>query len=171
MVENKGIGAGSHEDLLEALRRSEERLRVTMESAVDFAIITTNTEGLIEEWNTGAERIFGYNAEDAKGKRADIIFTPEDKAAGIPDKEMQSAVEKGYAEDERWHIRKDGTRFFMSGVMRPIYNPQLTGFVKVARNITQQKLLEQQKDDFIGIASHELKTPITSIRIYAEILQ
>lgn len=160
-----------HEDLLDALRRSEERLRVTMESAVDFAIITTDPNRLIEEWNTGAERIFGFTAEEVKGQSADIIFTPEDRVAGMPEKEVQTAVEKGYAEDERWHIRRDGTRIFMSGVMRPIYNPQLTGFVKIARNITQQKLLEQQKDDFIGIASHELKTPITSIRIYSEILQ
>lgn len=169
MVEQKG--SDNSEELLEALRRSEERLRITMESAVDFVIMTLNTTGLIEEWNTGAERIFGYKAEEAKGQPGHIIFTPEDIAAGIPEKEMRTAQEKGYAEDERWHMRKDGSRFFMSGVMRPIYNPRLTGFVKVARDMTQQKLIEQQKDDFIGIASHELKTPLTSIAIFAEILQ
>ena len=70
----------------EALRESEERLRITMESAVDYAIISTNTEGLIESWNSGAERIFEYKAEEVLGKSGDIIFTDEDKAAGVPKK-------------------------------------------------------------------------------------
>ncbi len=155
----------------EALSASEERLRVTMESAVDFAIITMNTERIIEQWNTGAERIFGFTAEEAKGKSADIIFTEEDKQKGEPEKEMQTAKLKGYAEDERWHQRKDGSRFYASGIMRSICNPELSGYVKIARDMTQQKLLDQQKDDFIGIASHELRTPVTSIKAYTELLQ
>ncbi len=155
----------------EALRISEERLRVTVDTATDYAIINLNKEGLIEGWNGGAQRIFEYKPEEIIGKPGAIIFTPEDRAADVPEKEMKTAREEGRAPDERWHIRSDGSRFYLSGVMRPIYNPELTGYVKVARDMTEQKLLEQQKDDFIGIASHELKTPITSIKAYTEMLR
>ncbi|MEP6683841.1 MAG: CheR family methyltransferase [Parafilimonas sp.] len=155
----------------EALRKSEERLRITMESAVDYAIINTDINGLIEGWNSGAEHTFEFTADEVIGKPGDIIFTDEDKAAGIPGKEMKTAREEGRAIDERWHRRKDGSNIFLSGTMRPIYNPELTGYVKVARDMTKQKLLEQQKDDFIAIASHELRTPVTSIKAYTELLR
>ncbi|HYJ65970.1 MAG TPA: PAS domain S-box protein, partial [Parafilimonas sp.] len=154
----------------EALHASEERLRMTIDSVTDYAIINTNTERLITGWNTGAERIFEYKAEEVIGKPVDIIFTPEDIAAGMPIKEMQTAIKDGLSPDERWHIRRDGTRFYMSGVMRPILNPDIVGFVKIARDMTEQKLLEQNKDDFIAIASHELRTPLTSIKAYTEML-
>ena len=88
----------------------------------------------------------------------------------MPIKEVQTAMSEGLAMDERWHMRSDGSRFYMSGVMRPILNPGIIGFVKVARDMTEQKLLEQQKDDFIAIASHELRTPLTSIKAYTEML-
>lgn len=154
----------------EALHTSEERLRITLEAAVDFAIINTNNEGIVQGWNSGAEKMFGYTPEEVMGKPSDIIFTEEDKEAGIPNKEMETARIKGKAMDERWHQRKDGSRFFMSGVMRPIYDNNLLGYVKIARDMTEQKLLEQQKDEFISIASHELKTPVTSIKAYTEFL-
>jgi len=131
-------------DAEQALRSSRERLRVTMESAVDFVIITMNQDRLIEHWNTGAERILGFSAEEMKGKAADIIFTDEDRANGAPEQEIQTALKDGYAEDERWHKRKDGSIFYMSGVVRPIYNPELMGFVKVARDVTRQKDAERQ---------------------------
>jgi PAS domain S-box-containing protein len=128
----------------QALRISRERLRVTMESAVDFVIITMGKDRIVEQWNTGAERIFGYTVDEMQGKSADILFTDEDRAHNAPEQEIQSALKEGYAIDERWHQRKDGSRFYMSGVVRPIYNPELTGFVKVGRDITSQKDAEQQ---------------------------
>jgi PAS domain S-box-containing protein len=155
----------------DALRESEERLRIIVESAVDFAIINTDTKGLVETWNSGAQKIFGYTAEEMIGKPTAIIFTEEDQLAGAPEKEMTTAHEKNCAEDERWYRRKGGTRRYVSGTMRPIYNPELTGYLKVARDLTQKKLQEQQKDDFIGIASHELKTPVTSIKAYTELVK
>ena len=127
----------------EALRASEERLRVTMESATDYAIITTSTDGIIEAWSLGAERVFGYSAEEVIGQPSHIIFTPEDVAAGAPEWEMRTAREEGRAPDERWHMRKDGSRFFMIGSMRPILNPVLSGYVKVARDMTEQKQAEE----------------------------
>jgi PAS domain S-box-containing protein len=127
----------------EALRRSEERLRSTVEAAIDYAIITTDTNGMVEGWNSGAEHIFEYSAEEVMGRSADLIFTEEDRANKIPEKEMATAREKGMASDERWHQRKDGSRFFMIGTMRPVYNPQLAGYVKVARDMTGQKKNEE----------------------------
>jgi PAS domain S-box-containing protein len=154
----------------QALRESEAKLKATMDSAADYAIITMNTERKIERWNTGAEKIFGYTAEEITGEPADMIFTPDDKANNVPQKEMETARDAGKANDERWHLRKDGSRVFMSGVMAPIYESSLTGYVKVARDITERQLMEQQKDEFITIASHELKTPATTIKAYAEYL-
>lgn len=128
----------------EALRESEARLRITMETAVDYAIINTDTEGVTEGWSRGAERIFGWLEAEVLGKPADIIFTPEDRAAGAPQQERETAIREGRAPDERWHLRKDGTRFYMSGVMRPIVDGGvLRGFVKVARDLTEQRQVEE----------------------------
>ena len=154
----------------QALRESEAKLKATMDSAMDYAIITTTTEGIIERWNSGAEKIFGYTPDEITGKSADIIFTPEDRDNDVPAKEMETAREKGKANDERWHLRKDGSQMFVSGVMAPIYDGLLAGYVKVARDITERQLIEQQKDEFITIASHELKTPATTIKAYSEYL-
>src|SRR5207245_2062772 len=96
----------------EAVRKSEERLRVTMESATDYVIITTDVNGNIEHWNSGAERIFGYKAAEVTGKNGDFIYTPEDRAAYVPEGERKTAMEEGRAPDERWHMRKNGSRFF-----------------------------------------------------------
>ena len=128
----------------EQLLGSEERLRVTMESAIDYAIISMDTERLVLGWSRGSERIFGYTEEEMRGQLADIVFTPEDRAAGAPPKETETARNEGMAPDERWHIRKDGNRFYMSGVMRPIYDSgTISGYVKVARDMTRQKEAEE----------------------------
>ncbi len=135
------------EDLKQAqelLTRSEERLRVTTESAIDYAIVSMDTERLVQGWSRGSELIFGYTEHEMTGQAADIIFTPEDRAAGAPQKEMETARDEGMAPDERWHIRRDGTRFYMSGVMRPIYNKGIiSGYVKVARDMTKHKEAEE----------------------------
>jgi PAS domain S-box-containing protein len=177
--ENRVLGwfgtATDIEDLKKAeasLRESRERLRITVESASDYAIITLDVLGNITSWSKGAEFTFGYDEAEVIGKYCDIIFTPEDRQSGAPEKEITQAAAEGRALDERWHLRKDGSRFYMSGVMAPIIGDTgLQGFVKVARDLTQRKLMEQMKDEFIGIASHELKTPVTNIKGYAQILQ
>lgn len=128
------------QDLLE---ESKERLQVTMESATDYAIITMDTEGKIEGWSAGAERTFGYTPEEVTGKSSSIIFTKEDIEKGEYEKEMNTARKEGRAADERWHVRKDGSKFYMSGVLTTICNSKNTGFVKVARDMTQQKQAEE----------------------------
>ncbi len=121
------------------LNLSENRIRLLIESFSDYAILSTDLEGIIRSWNPGAEFNFGFKEEEALGRSAEIIFTPEDIANGVPEKEMATAREKGRAEDERWHIRKDGTRFYVSGVMSPLYdNDKLIGYAKIARDLTAQ---------------------------------
>ncbi|MGN6495476.1 MAG: PAS domain S-box protein [Agriterribacter sp.] len=147
----------------EALHESRERLRVTMESAVDYAIITTNVDGDIEGWSYGAKRIFGYDEAEVLGQSANLIFTPEDRAAKVPQKEMEKARLEGRAEDERWHLRRDGSRFYMSGVTTPIYDGQLTGYVKVARDMTGQKAAEEQ----LRVSEERYRTALESAEMAA----
>ena len=129
----------------ETLGWSEHRLRQLVEKVEDFAIYITNLEGNIETWNIGAERIFGYTAEEAIGQFEGIIFTPEDRANNIPELEMKIAREKGSAADERWHLRKDGSRFYASGFQTALYeNGNLTGYAKIARDLTERVTLEKQ---------------------------
>jgi hypothetical protein len=116
-----------------------------VESVHDYAIFAADPEGRIISWNTGAERIFGYRNDEAVGQSAGIIFTPEDRERGTHEREMREAVEEGRAEDERWHVRKDGSRFWASGVVTPLHDASghLRGFVKVARDITERKRAER----------------------------
>lgn len=126
-----------------ACRESEARLRRLVESFVDIAIITTNPEGIVENWNPGAEAIFGYSEDEISGKPAHILFTPEDRSANVPEIEMDVAQVQGRASDERWHLRKDGSRFYASGVMAPLNeNGRLIGYAKIARDLTKDKQAE-----------------------------
>ena len=120
-----------------------KRFEQLLEKVTDFAIIFKNTEGIIEEWNIGAERLFGYTAEEAIGQSIQIIYTPDDRANQISPLEMKIAAETGVCEDERWHLRKDGTVFFASGLLHSIYeNGGLTCYVKIVRDLTERVELE-----------------------------
>lgn len=117
-----------------------------MEEVRDYAIIVIDTRGRVQMWNPGAEQMLGYRQREICGKSASIIFTPEDRAAGIDRMEMVTARDKGRAEDERWHRRKSGERFWGSGVMTRLNgdNGKLIGFVKLLRDHTERKRLEDQ---------------------------
>jgi PAS domain S-box-containing protein len=99
----------------EALRESEERFGRLVEAAKDYAIFMTDAEGRVGTWNEGAARLFGYEEGEIVGEDAALLFTPEDREDGRPERELRLAEEEGRAEDERWHLRKDGTRFWASG--------------------------------------------------------
>jgi PAS domain S-box-containing protein len=128
-----------------ALRETEEYLRLMLESVKDFAIFTVDPQGLVVTWNPGAERLFGYPEKEILGQQLAILFTPEDRAAGVPDQEIATAAAKGRSSDERWHQCKDGGRFFASGVLTPIFDEEnkLRGFTKIARDITARKAAEE----------------------------
>lgn len=119
---------------------SKELLYQLVESVKDYAIFVSDLDGEIVSWNVGAEKIFGYSAEEAIGQNARMLFTNEDRAGNEPEKEFETAREKGCAEDERWHVRRDGSRFFASGVQTPLYDEtgKHTGYAKIARDLTER---------------------------------
>ena len=124
----------------ELLRVSEERLRLLVESAADYAIFTTTPDNQIDSWSAGAEKVFGWTESEALGKSGAIIFTPEDRAKGAPEQEIQIALQEGRAPDERFHLRKSGALFYASGVMTLLKDVagRVQGFVKIARDMTEQ---------------------------------
>jgi PAS domain S-box-containing protein len=183
------IRRGEHQ-----LSQVEERFRMLVESAKDFAIFYVDSRGLVKTWNAGAERMLGWSEQEIVGQSGALLFTPEDRAAFVPDAELRQAEETGRATDERWHLRKDQSRFWASGVTARIDGPsgELEGFVKVMRDETDRKLAEERllaanaaaekaqaaaldasraKDDFISIVSHELRTPLNTIRLWSRMLR
>ena len=113
-----------------------ELFQLIVESATDFAIFTVDPDRAVTSWNIGAERLFGYSESDMIGSSADRLFTPEDQASGVPQLECTQATRTGSALDERWHRRKDGARFWASGLMMRLN--QRHGFVKITRDRTEQ---------------------------------
>src|SRR5919107_6210242 len=119
--------------LEEALQQSEERFGRLVEAAKDHAIFMTDAEGRVSTWNEGAERLFGYEEGEILGEDGSVLFVPEDREGGAPERERGKARTEGKAEDERWHLRKDGTRFWASGFVRPVLGEGggVIGFSKV----------------------------------------
>jgi PAS domain S-box-containing protein len=104
-----------------------------------------DAEGRIESWNVGAEHIFGYTEAEVVGQHTAVIFTPEDRAKGADEQEMKTARDRGRATDERWHLRKDGTRLYVSGALYALRaNNTVTGYVKIARDLTERVRAEEE---------------------------
>jgi PAS domain S-box-containing protein len=131
---------------LAALRTRDERIRLILDNTRDYAFIGTDPDGVVTEWEGGAESITGWWADSARGQPCAVIFTPEDRAAGRPQAEMRQARETGRAEDRRWHVRRDGTRFFADGVTVPLRDDQdqLRGYAKIFRDATTERLAAEQ---------------------------
>ena len=165
------------------LRLSEERIRLVTESTHDYAIVVLNDEGFITDWNQGARHTFGYSREEAEGRHFRFIFTAEDQDASVPEQELATARSNGRSDDERWHVRKDGSRFYCSGEVTALASKGFRGFVKIARDMSdhvrlqeeqQQSLADslnsiQQKDQFFAVMSHELKHPLNLIQLNAQV--
>jgi PAS domain S-box-containing protein len=128
-----------------ARREAESRFTEMVKNVRDHSIFLTDPDGVITSWNVAAERIIGYSEAETLGKHFSLIFTPEDVEAGTPEQELRQAREEGRAEDERWHQRKDGTRFWAFGIVTPLHDPQgrLSGFSKVLRDMTEWKEADQ----------------------------
>ncbi|MDB6034007.1 MAG: domain S-box, partial [Verrucomicrobiales bacterium] len=181
-----------------ALQEALETQRLIVESARDFAIALLDPDGVVQQWNPGAEKVFGYSAGEMVGQKMDVIFTPEDRAADMPSRELETALKEDCAMDERWHQRKDGQRVYISGAVRPLYTGEkvLKGFVKIGRNITERKRMEeelkesrenlerlvtnrtaslqetiQQLEQFSYSLFHDLRAPLRSMCSFAQLLQ
>ena len=162
----------THQTPERLLRSAEEQYRLLMENVKDYAIFLLDTEGRVVTWNAGAERILGYKEAEIIGQPFGRIFTPEDAEQGQPEHELKAAAEKGKAEDERWHVRKDGTRLWASGIVTPLWDGggQLLGFAKILRDITERKRAEEEladanrrKDEFLAMLGHELRNPLAPV--------
>ncbi|UPG74822.1 PAS domain-containing protein (plasmid) [Roseomonas gilardii subsp. gilardii] len=125
--------------------RSEALRRQVLDSATDLAIISLDLTGRVTGWNTGAANILGWTEAEMLGRPADLIFLPEDQAAGFPGGEMARAALDGRAADDRWHRRRDGSRFWASGEMMPLRDERgtHTGYLKLLRDRTEQHLAGQ----------------------------
>lgn len=140
-IESSGLRADL-EASRSALASSEARQRAIFESAIDFAMILSDPDGIITDWNAGATLVLGWTEEEMRGHSSDRFFTPEDRASDRPRREMEIALREGRASDERWHLRKDGQRFWASGEMMPLRGNggEHLGFVKILRDRTSEHL-------------------------------
>jgi PAS domain S-box-containing protein len=131
MASESGRGRGLFE--------SERRFRLLVEGVVDYAIFMLDPSGTITNWNAGAKRIKGYEADEVIGRHFQIFYPVEDREAGLPAVSLQTARDKGKFEAEGWRVRKDGTRFLASVVIDALYEgDELIGFAKITRDITER---------------------------------
>jgi len=166
---------------------ADELLKSLFERMREHAIILLNTEGRIVGWLAAAERLFGYLPNEIIGQHVSILFTPENRAAGMVEYEQDVARTDNEAEDDRWMLRKDGGRFWATGVLTPIRNTggQLIGFGKILRDRTDVraeiqtlvkqnaslKQAEERKNQFISTLSHELRNPLSALSLSLELLK
>jgi PAS domain S-box-containing protein len=148
----------------EALRESERQLRLLINGVTEYALFMLDPNGLITNWNAGAQRITGYAAEEIVGQHFSRFYTEADRAAGVPFKALQAAAERGKYEAEGWRVRKDGNLFWASVVIEAIRDEKgaLVGFAKITRDATdrrqaqaalqkaQQQLANAQKMEALG---------------------
>lgn len=129
-----------------ALHESQQRFRLIVETARDYAIFSTDPEHRIVDWLPSAASVFGWSAEEAVGRLAEIMFTPEDREAGEHEKELATAREQGLAPDVRWHLRKDGTRVFIEGSVTALRDQQgeVQGFLKIGQDVTERRAAEER---------------------------
>src|SRR3954470_11044692 len=124
-----------------------ELFRLLVENVVDYAIFVVDADGLVQTWSPGAERLLGYREDEILGRSEDVFYTTEDIRDGVPQRERQEALGIGRGDNDRWHVRKDGSRFWSGGVMTPLRDEAgtLRGFAKIMRDRTEWWHAEQAR--------------------------
>ena len=150
----------------EERRASEERHQLILESAAEYAIFTTGLSGRITTWNTGAQRLLGYAADEIIGRPCDVVFTTADRETGRPAEERRLALVEGRADNERWHQRKDGSRFWASGLVMPLKDRAGTvqGFLKILRDRTAERRDEERRSLLINELNHRVKNTLATVQ-------
>jgi PAS domain S-box-containing protein len=167
--------------------RVDDLLRLTLEQATEHALILMDLEGKILAWRMGAERTFGYRAQEMEGKQLEVLFTPEDNAKGIPALERETALKHGVGENDRWMVRKDGLRIFVTGVTSRLCDPsgEPVGFSKILRDRTDLRgqvdnlrnhgaaleAEDRRKEMLLSTLAHELRTPLGVLANAAQLIE
>ncbi|WP_343907590.1 PAS domain S-box protein [Nocardioides aquiterrae] len=164
----------------EQLRQSEARFRLIVEAVEDYAIFMLSTDGDVQSWNAGAERINGYAEDEIVGRHFSTFYPPEVVASGHPERELEIALREGHYEEEGVRVRKDGTRFWANVLITAVHDRdgRHVGFAKVTRDNTERRemleMLEQAAEDqahFLAVTAHELRTPVGVLAGTAETLR
>ncbi|MBB5406096.1 MULTISPECIES: PAS domain-containing hybrid sensor histidine kinase/response regulator [unclassified Paraburkholderia] len=159
-------------EYLEALRQSEERFRLLVDSVKDYAIFMLDPQGFVVSWNSGAARIKGYTHDEIVGRHFSQFYVPEEAAAGKPARELAIARQIGAVEDEGWRMRKDGSTFWANVIITAVYDEsrRLRGFAKVTRDLTERRRREElersgeRMREFLATLAHELRNPLAPVR-------
>ena len=162
----------------ERLRRSEARYRLLIEGVKDSAILSLSPAGLVETWNAGAQRIFGYASHEIIGRDSERFFMPDDLLRGAPYRELEQAARER-AESEGWRVRRDGTRFWAHVITTPEYDRDgmLSGYTQVLRDMTESRHIDalemagRHTNEFIAMLAHELRNPMAPIRNAVAVMQ
>jgi PAS domain S-box-containing protein len=165
--------------------QARELLELALPALRDYALLLLDSGGSVVAWLCGAEQIFGYREEEIVGRPVSLLFVPEDRARGLDRFELEVAAKNSYSQDDRWHLRKDGTRIWASGTVTALRDAGgLRGFIKVVRDRTDQKMdaqlrvnraeaateaLERARS-FMATLGHELRNPLAPIKNSAYIL-
>ena len=163
----------------EALAQSEERFRLLVEGVQDYAIFMLDARGLISSWNTGAQRIIGYTADEIIGKHFSRFFTDEDVKAHKPWEELAAARHRGRFEGEGWRLRNDGSRFWARAIVTALFDPtgELRGFAKVTQDLSDRRQIQaleaaaRNLNEFIAVLAHEIRNPLAPIQTAVQVIQ
>jgi PAS domain S-box-containing protein len=163
----------------ETLRQSEERFRVLVEGLKDCAIFMLDTDGRVTSWNSGAQRMTGYQADEIEGRHFGALYPQAAIDRKLPEQELAMAREHGRFEDEGPRLRKDGTTFWANVVVSPLYNEEgvLMGYANVKRDLTDRKRAEsleqaeRRTSEFLAMLAHELRNPLAPINNALHLLE
>jgi len=154
--------------------------RSIVQSTTEYAMLFLSSAGVIQSWNPGAERVFGYTEAEAVGQHYSLLFREEDRASAIPQTELERAATDGSASNTRWLVRKSGRAFWAEGITTAVRNIDgtLAGYAKIARNASERQRMEQalertndELQRFAFTISHDLQEPLRTVRSYAELLE
>ena len=147
------------------LPQDSELYRLLVESITDYAVYVLDASGHVVSWNPGAQRFKGYAAHEIVGRHFSTFYTPEDRDAGVPDKVLRTAANKGRFEAEGWRVRNDGSRFWANVVIDPIRSPsgELVGYAKITRDLTERRAAA----DTLRESEEQLRLLIDGVTDYA----